>query len=225
LVVRLNLNQTLSLRLRSTMGTAPSSPAKKKIILFASGSGSNAQRIMAFFADHPQVEVAALFSNNPEAYALQRAESFGVPAIIFTREAFRNGQVLTQVQALAPDLIVLAGFLWLLPPSFVAAFPNQIINIHPALLPKYGGKGMHGQHVHRAVLEAGEKESGITIHFVNEEYDQGTCIYQHTCPVAKDDTPETLAARVLLLEHEHLPRVVEELLFQMNGQTDERREH
>lgn len=203
------------------MDTAHFRQPVKKIILFASGSGSNAQRIMEYFADHPQVEVAALFSNNPEAYALQRAKSSGVPAFAFSREAFRAGEVLQQVQRLEPDLIVLAGFLWLLPAAFVAAFPNQIINIHPSLLPKYGGKGMHGQHVHRAVLEAGERESGITIHYVNEAYDQGTCIYQHPCPVAPDDTPETLAARVLLLEHEHLPRVVEELLFQMNGQTDE----
>jgi phosphoribosylglycinamide formyltransferase-1 len=186
--------------------------AKKRIILFASGSGSNAQRIMEYFAGHPRAQVVALFSNNPEAYALQRAESFGVPGFSFTREAFRGGEVLERVKKLAPDLIVLAGFLWLVPPAFVAAFPRQIINIHPALLPKYGGKGMHGQHVHRAVLEAGDTVSGITIHFVNEEYDRGTCIYQHPCPVAEDDTPETLAARVLLLEHEHLPRVVEELL-------------
>lgn len=197
------------------MGTNQTPPAKKRIILFASGSGSNAQRIMEYFADHPQVQVVALFSNNPEALALKRAESFGVPAIPFTREAFRAGDVLEQVQKLNPDLIVLAGFLWLLPPAFVNAFPRQIINIHPALLPKYGGKGMHGQHVHRAVLEAGDQETGITIHYVDEEYDRGAPVYQHTCPVADDDTPETLAARVLLLEHEHLPRVVEEIL--MNG--------
>jgi phosphoribosylglycinamide formyltransferase 1 len=194
------------------MDIASSFSPQKKLVLFASGSGSNAQRIMEYFAHHPQVQVVALFSNNPQAYALKRAESFGVPAFTFSREDFKEGKVLQQVQSLSPDLVVLAGFLWLMPGAFVRAFPNQIINIHPSLLPKYGGKGMHGQHVHRAVLEAGERESGITIHFVNEEYDRGTCIYQHPCPVLEGDTPETLASRILLLEHEHLPRVVEELL-------------
>lgn len=195
------------------MGTDHLQQSIKRIILFASGSGSNAQRMMEFFEKHPRIQVVALFSNNPEAYALRRAENFDIPAFSFSREAFRNGEVLKQVQDLAPDLIVLAGFLWLLPPPFVKAFPNRIINIHPSLLPRYGGKGMHGIHVHRAVLEAGDQESGITIHYVNEEYDRGTCIYRHTCPVAEGDMPETLAARVLALEHEHLPRVVEQLLI------------
>ncbi|QNF32931.1 phosphoribosylglycinamide formyltransferase [Adhaeribacter swui] len=186
---------------------------KKHIVLFASGSGSNAQQIMAYFQNHPQIKVVALFSNKADAYALQRAENFKIPAFSFTREEYKNGALLQQVQSFKPDLLVLAGFLWLIPLDFLQAFPNKIINIHPALLPKYGGKGMHGLHVHQAVIEAQEKESGITIHYVNEHYDQGTSIYQHTCPVNPDDTPEQLAARVLELEHTYLPKVIEELLL------------
>ncbi len=185
---------------------------KKHIVLFASGSGSNAQQIMAYFQDHAQIKVVALFSNKADAYALQRAENFKVPAFSFTREEYRNGTLLQQVQSFKPDLLVLAGFLWLIPLDFLQAFPNKIINIHPALLPKYGGKGMHGLHVHQAVIEAQEKESGITIHYVNEHYDQGASIYQHTCPVYSNDTPEQLATRVLELEHMYLPKVIDELL-------------
>lgn len=185
----------------------------KHIVIFASGSGSNAQRLMEYFEKHPYIRVAALFSNNPEAYALQRAQQFQVPAHAFSRENFRNGTVLEQVKAYKPDLIVLAGFLWLIPAAFIQAYPKHIVNIHPALLPKFGGKGMHGQHVHEAVLQNQEKESGITIHYVNEQYDQGAAIYQHTCPVEAADTPEILANRVLALEHEYLPRVVEQLLI------------
>ncbi|PIQ21207.1 MAG: phosphoribosylglycinamide formyltransferase [Cytophagales bacterium CG18_big_fil_WC_8_21_14_2_50_42_9] len=184
----------------------------KHLVIFASGSGSNAQRLMEYFKDHPVVRVVALFSNNPAAYALERARQFGVPAHVFNREAFRDGTVLRQVQAYQQDLIVLAGFLWLMPAAFVQAYPGQIINIHPALLPKFGGKGMHGQYVHTAVLAHQEKESGITIHYVNEHYDQGAILYQHSCPVESQDTPDLLAKRVLALEHTHLPRVVEELL-------------
>lgn len=168
---------------------------------------------MEYFQGHPQIQVAALFSNKPEAYALQRAAAFRVPAFSFTREEYINGTLLQRVQAYSPDLIVLAGFLWLIPPNFLRAFPDKIINIHPALLPKFGGKGMHGQHVHEAVLAAHEKESGITIHYVNDAYDQGTSIYQHTCPVQPTDTPAQLAARVLALEHAHLPRIIEKLLL------------
>ncbi|QMU26956.1 phosphoribosylglycinamide formyltransferase [Adhaeribacter radiodurans] len=186
---------------------------KKHIVLFASGSGSNAQQIMAYFKDHPQIKVVALFSNKPDAYALKRAEAFEISSFSFTREEYKNGVLLRQVESFKPDLLVLAGFLWLIPLDFLQAFPNKIINIHPALLPKYGGKGMHGLHVHQAVLEAGEKESGITIHYVNEHYDQGGSIYQHTCPVDPNDTPEQLAARVLELEHTYLPRIIEQLLL------------
>ncbi|WP_026461778.1 phosphoribosylglycinamide formyltransferase [Adhaeribacter aquaticus] len=184
----------------------------KRVVIFASGSGSNAQRLMEYFDNHASIRIVALFSNNPEAFALERARKFNIPAQVFTREAFRNGTVLEQVKTFNPDLVVLAGFLWLVPAHFIAAYPNKIINIHPALLPKFGGKGMHGHFVHEAVLQQKEKESGITIHYVNEYYDQGAAIYQHVCPVELEDTPELLAKRVLALEHEHLPRVVEMLL-------------
>ncbi|MCC9167757.1 phosphoribosylglycinamide formyltransferase [Pontibacter harenae] len=188
---------------------------KKNIVIFASGSGSNAQRLMEYFEHHPEIQVAALFANNPKAYALKRAETFHVPALLFNREAFYTSDtVLEQVQTFEPDLIVLAGFLWLVPQNFLRAFPNKIINIHPALLPNYGGRGMHGLNVHTAVVTAGDKESGITIHHINEEYDQGEFILQERCPVHENDTPEDLAARILKLEHEHLPRVVERLLLE-----------
>ncbi|GAB2546570.1 phosphoribosylglycinamide formyltransferase [Rufibacter soli] len=190
------------------MGTS----SKKNIVIFASGSGSNAQRLLEHFEHHPHIQIVALFSNNPDAYALQRAQKFGVPTAVFDRPMLKSGEVQQQVETYRPDLIVLAGFLWLLPAAFVQAFPNKIINIHPALLPKFGGKGMHGQHVHQAVLEANEVETGITIHYVNEHYDEGAPIFQDRCPVEPQDTAETIAARVLTLEHQHLPRVVEELL-------------
>ena len=187
---------------------------KKNIVIFASGSGSNAQRLLEHFEHHPAIRVAALFSNNPKAYALKRAETFHVPAFLFTRDEFYNtDKVLEQVQQFNPDLIVLAGFLWLVPNNLLRAFPNRIINIHPALLPKYGGKGMHGINVHSAVLQAQEPESGITIHYINEEYDKGEFILQERCTVQATDTPEELAARVLQLEHKHLPEVVERLLL------------
>ncbi|GAB3826492.1 phosphoribosylglycinamide formyltransferase [Pontibacter rugosus] len=190
---------------------------KKNIVIFASGSGSNAQRLLEHFEHHPAIRVAALFSNNPKAYALKRAETFHVPALLFSRDEFINSdKVLEQVQSFKPDLIVLAGFLWLVPQNLLRAFPNRIINIHPALLPKYGGKGMHGLNVHTAVVQAQEPESGITIHYINEEYDKGEFILQERCPVLPTDTPEDLAARVLQLEHQHLPLIVEQLLAQQN---------
>ena len=190
-------------------------PDKKNIVIFASGSGSNAQRLLEHFEHHPQIRVAALFSNNPKAYALKRAETYHVPALLFSRDEFYNtDKVLEQVKSFNPDLIVLAGFLWLVPQKFLQAFPDSIINIHPALLPKYGGKGMHGINVHTAVVQAGDEKSGITIHRVNEEYDKGEFILQEYCPVHPDDTPEELAARVLALEHKYLPEVVENLLLQ-----------
>ena len=188
-------------------------PDKKNIVIFASGSGSNAQRLLEHFEHHPEIRVAALFSNNPKAYALKRAETYHVPALLFSRDEFYStDNVLEQVKSFNPDLIVLAGFLWLVPQKFLQAFPDSIINIHPALLPRYGGKGMHGIHVHTAVVQAGDEQSGITIHRVNEEYDKGEFILQEYCPVHPTDTPEELAARVLQLEHKYLPEVVEKLL-------------
>ena len=192
-------------------------PDKKNIVIFASGSGSNAQRLLEHFQHHSYIRVAALFSNNPNAYALKRAETYHVPAFLFNREDFyKTDKVLHLIQQFKPDLIVLAGFLWLVPQNLLQAFHNRIINIHPALLPQYGGKGMHGLHVHSAVVQAGEKESGITIHYINEEYDKGAFILQERCPVLPDDSPEALAARVLQLEHKHLPLVVEQLLLEQD---------
>lgn len=193
--------------------------AKKNIVIFASGSGSNAQRLLEHFEHHPDIRVAALFSNNPNAYALKRAETYHVPAFLFNREEFyKSDMVLQQIRQFEPDLIVLAGFLWLVPQNLLQAFPNRIINIHPALLPQYGGKGMHGRHVHAAVVQAGDPESGITIHYINEEYDKGAFIRQERCPVLPGDTPEDLAARVLQLEHRYLPLVVEQLLTEQHQQ-------
>ncbi|MFD2246353.1 phosphoribosylglycinamide formyltransferase [Pontibacter ruber] len=190
-------------------------PDKKNIVIFASGSGSNAQRLMEYFEHHPQIRVAALFANNPKAYALKRAETFHVPALLFNREDFyHSDKILQQLKSFEPDLIVLAGFLWLVPQNILQAYPNKIINIHPALLPRYGGKGMHGLNVHSAVVQAGDAQSGITIHRVNEEYDKGEFILQEYCQVLPGDTPEELAARVLQLEHKHLPEVVEQLLLE-----------
>ena len=190
-------------------------PDKKNIVIFASGSGSNAQRLLEHFEHHPEIRVAALFSNNPKAYALKRAETYHVPALLFSRDEFYNSdKVLKQVKTFNPDLIVLAGFLWLVPQNFLQAFPDKIINIHPALLPGYGGKGMHGINVHTAVVQSGDERSGITIHRVNEEYDKGEFILQEYCPVLPGDTPEELAERVLQLEHKHLPLVVEKLLLE-----------
>jgi phosphoribosylglycinamide formyltransferase-1 len=186
----------------------------KQIVIFASGSGSNAQAIIEHFAAHATVRVAALFSNKPNAYALERARQAGIPACTFSRDEFHNGTVLEQLQKIAPDLIVLAGFLWLVPEQLVQAYEHKIINIHPALLPEFGGKGMHGHHVHQAVIQNQEQQSGLTIHYVNPEYDKGNFILQAYCPVLPADTPETLAARVLRLEHFYLPRTIEQLLQQ-----------
>ena len=184
----------------------------KKIVIFASGGGSNAESIINHFKDK-EVEVSAFFVNNPNAGAIKRAANHNIPCVVFNREEFKSGEVLDKLNAINPDLIVLAGFLWLIPSDMVKAYPNKIINIHPALLPKFGGKGMHGSNVHIAVKEAGEIESGPTIHFVNEHYDEGNIIHQAKCVILPTDTADDIAAKVLKLEHEHYPKVIEKLLF------------
>ena len=185
----------------------------KNIIVFASGSGSNAENIIRFFDKTPNVKVSWLLSNNPEAYALKRAEMLNISTMVFDRTAFRDSdQVLNFLIRCQPDLIVLAGFLWLVPEKIVKAFPNRIVNIHPALLPKYGGKGMYGDKVHQAVIANQEKESGITIHYVDEHYDEGNIIFQATCKITSEDTPDSLAEKIHALEHEHFPKVIESLL-------------
>lgn len=185
----------------------------KNIAIFASGGGSNAQKIIDHFESDPNINIVSLLSNKSDAYALTRATNHGIKTKVFDRPTFReSNEIVDYLKDQKIDLIVLAGFLWLVPKNLVDAFPNKIINIHPALLPKFGGKGMHGMNVHTAVAEAKEKESGITIHYVNEKYDEGNIIFQAKCEIDGNDSPEQIAAKVLSLEHKHFPLVIEDLL-------------
>ena len=191
---------------------------KKRIAIFASGSGSNAQKIMEHFKRNPEAEVVLILTNNPQAYVLQRADNFEIPSHIFTRSEFYDTDaVIKLLKNLQVDLIVLAGFLWLVPQSLLKAFPNKIINLHPALLPKFGGKGMYGDHVHRAVLDANEEESGITIHFVDEKFDEGEILHQSRFKIEPDDNLEMIKFKGQQLEHLHFPRVIESLLRKMKS--------
>ncbi|MBE8721037.1 phosphoribosylglycinamide formyltransferase [Sphingobacterium pedocola] len=186
---------------------------KKRIAIFASGSGSNAQKIMEHFKYSHEVEVALILSNNPDAYVLQRADNFEIPSHVFDKNDFyQTTEIVDLLKRLDIDLVVLAGFLWLIPQNLLKAFPNKIINIHPALLPKHGGKGMYGDRVHQAVLNAGDDEHGITIHFVNENFDEGEVIYQARFKVEPDDTLEVIKFNGQQLEHLHYPKVIENLL-------------
>ena len=190
----------------------------KKIAIFASGSGSNAENIIQYFAQKPQFCVKSVFCNVPDAYVLERAKKYRIPSFVFNREEFRNpDKVFRQLQEQEIDFIVLAGFLWLMPSFITAAWPNKIVNIHPALLPAYGGKGMYGHHVHEAVIAAGEKESGITIHYVNDHYDQGAIIFQAKCPVLPTDTPDDLAARLHELEYRYFPQIIAETILKQEA--------
>ncbi len=186
-----------------------------RIAVFASGSGTNAENLIKHFSTHPSIEVALVVTNNPDAYVLKRAEDAGVPAVVMDKE-YRISQdsVMKLLEKHGIGFIVLAGYLLLIPSWLVRQFPEKIVNIHPALLPRYGGKGMYGEHVHRAVIDSGDKESGITIHYVNEQYDQGDIIFQARCPVFDEDTPETLAKRIHELEYLHFPVVIEKLIAQ-----------
>ncbi|MBC7914615.1 MAG: phosphoribosylglycinamide formyltransferase [Pyrinomonadaceae bacterium] len=191
---------------------------KKRIAIFASGSGSNAQKIMEHFKKHNDAEVAIVLTNNPDAFVLQRADNFEIPTHIFNRNEFYKGDtVLSLLKNLQIDIIVLAGFLWLIPENLLQAFPNKIINIHPALLPKYGGKGMYGDHVHKAVISNKEEESGITIHFVNENFDEGEIIHQSRFRIEKGNDLELIKFKIQQLEHLHYPKVVEQLLKKMKS--------
>jgi len=190
---------------------------KKRIAIFASGSGSNAQKILEYFKDHSSVEISIILSNNSDAYVLQRADNFEIPTHVFDRDEFyHSDSVLNLLTNLQIDLVVLAGFLWLIPKSLIHAFPNRIINIHPALLPSYGGKGMYGNHVHQAVLKAKEPESGITIHYVNERFDEGEIIYQAKYRIEPDDTIELIQFKGQQLEHLHYPKVIENIIKELN---------
>jgi len=183
----------------------------KRIAIFASGSGSNAQNIIEYFVDNELVIVDSIWTNNPNAFALERAKKYRIETFIFTKDEFRNTNlVVDKLKKRNIDLVVLAGFLWLIPSNLIQNF--RIINIHPALLPKYGGKGMYGMNVHRAVVENKDTESGISIHFVNEKYDEGEIIFQAKCPVLVSDTPEDVAIKVHLLEYKYFPEVIESIL-------------
>lgn len=184
----------------------------KNIVIFASGAGSNAAAIIRHFNDGSLARVNAIFCNNPKAGVLGIAEEAGISAEVFSREELRSGKVLEKLQDYQPDLIVLAGFLWMMPHDIINAYNGKIINIHPALLPKFGGKGMYGMNVHKAVVDQGETESGITIHYVDEHYDSGDIIAQFKVPVGPDDTCDTVSAKVRQLEHKHFPSVIEKLL-------------
>jgi len=186
---------------------------KKRVAIFASGSGTNAEEIFKKFQHHPNVEIVLLLSNNSSAYALERAQNYNVATKVFDRKTFREtNEIVSILEKEKIDLIVLAGFMWLVPANLVSAFSNKIINIHPALLPKYGGKGMYGMHVHEAVKSNNEKETGITIHYVNEHYDEGQIIKQATCDISVSDSAEDIANKVHQLEYKYLPLVIEELL-------------
>jgi len=183
---------------------------KKNIAIFASGSGTNAQRITEYFSDHPEIVVSMILSNKPDAYVLVRAKKLKVPSVVFDRHTFYDtGEISGLLKKNNIDLIVLAGFLWLIPGDLIRTYRGRIINIHPALLPKYGGKGMYGSRVHEAVIQSGDLESGISIHYVNEKYDEGDIIFQAKCDVLPDDTPDTLAQKIHQLEYKYYPEVIE----------------
>lgn len=185
----------------------------KRIALFASGAGSNAQKIIEHFKHHEQVTVALIVCNKPQAGVLQIAEALAIPTLLIEKEQFFRGNAyVDELKEQQIDFIVLAGFLWKVPVALIRAYPQHIINIHPALLPNYGGKGMYGRFVHEAVIENKETESGISIHYVDELYDHGKIIFQATCEVKPDDTPDTLAQRIHALEHKHFAAEIEKLL-------------
>ena len=185
----------------------------KRILIFASGSGTNAQNIIEYFGDRPTGSVVAVFSNNSKATVLEKAKKLNVPSVIFSKEELNTGKTLQNIIEFQPDLIVLAGFLLKVPENLIQAFPNRIINIHPALLPKFGGKGMYGMHIHKAVVENKEIETGITIHYVNENYDEGNVIFQQSVALSEIDTPDSVAVKIHELEQRHFPAVIEKLLI------------
>ena len=183
---------------------------KARIAVLASGSGTNAEVIFGYFRNHPVIEVVLLLCNNSEAQVLRRAEKFDIPVRVIDRREFKDEIfMLDLLKSRQVTHLVLAGFLWLIPGYLVRAFPDRIVNIHPSLLPKHGGKGMYGMKVHEAVKQAGEDETGITIHLVNEKYDEGKVLFQATCPVSDCDSTEQIAAKVHQLEHNSYPKIIE----------------
>jgi len=190
---------------------------KYRLAILASGSGTNAEAIMKYFQSHSQIEVGILLSNNSNAFALERAKKFNVPTRVFDKQQFRESdEVLHWLKESEITHIVLAGFLWLLPERLIQSFSDKIINIHPSLLPKFGGKGMYGTKVHEAVKAAGESESGITIHLVNAQYDDGKILHQSSCKISPEDSPKEIAAKVYELEYANYPRTIEEWILANN---------
>jgi phosphoribosylglycinamide formyltransferase-1 len=188
-----------------------------KVAIFASGSGSNAQKIIEYFSGRKDIEIALVLTNNAKAKIVERADNLNIPCVIFNKiDFFESDSVIKKLQECKINFIVLAGFLWLVPLNLIKAFPNKIINIHPALLPKYGGKGMYGNHIHKAIVENKETETGISIHEVNEHFDEGKIIFQAKCIIDSNDTPEMVAEKVHELEHEHYPKIIEKYLLQLN---------
>ncbi|WP_420576632.1 phosphoribosylglycinamide formyltransferase [Ekhidna sp.] len=181
------------------------------LAIFASGSGTNAENIIKYFENHERIQVKEVLSNKKDAFVHQRADNLNIPSSTFNKEQFQDASFIKRLEDI--DYIILAGFLWLIPKFLIKAYPNKIINIHPGLLPKFGGKGMYGDRVHNAVIESGEKESGITIHLVNEEYDKGEILFQTGCELTEADTADSLGQKIHELEYEHFPRVIEEYIM------------
>ena len=184
----------------------------KKLSIFVSGNGTNLQRIAEYFANNPEVEIVNVVCNNPKAYSIERAKNLDIPLRMITREEFKSEAFIKEMLDLNVDLIVLAGFLWKIPENLVKAFPKKIVNIHPALLPKYGGKGFYGEHVHEAVVAAKEAQSGITVHYVNELYDSGEIILQAHVALEEGETPDSLAAKIHKLEQAYFPVAIDYVL-------------
>ncbi|WJS95877.1 phosphoribosylglycinamide formyltransferase [Flavobacterium johnsoniae] len=184
----------------------------KKIIVFASGSGTNTENIIKYFSNTEIAKVVSVFTNNASAKVIERAKNHQIPVEIFSKNELLERNVLQKIQKIDPDLIVLAGFLLKFPENIIEEYPNKIINIHPALLPNYGGKGMYGMHIHRAIVNNKEKETGISIHYVNEHYDEGGIIFQANVALTDEDTPETVAEKIHELEQKHFPEIIHRLL-------------
>ncbi|PBJ11502.1 phosphoribosylglycinamide formyltransferase [Flavobacterium sp. ACN6] len=189
----------------------------KKIIVFASGSGTNAENIIKYFSNIEIAKVVSIFTNNASAKVIDRAKNHQIPVEIFSKNELLERNLLQKIQKIDPDLIVLAGFLLKFPENIIEQYPNKIINIHPALLPKYGGKGMYGMHIHRAIVNNKEKETGISIHYVNENYDEGGIIFQANVVLTDEDTPETVAEKIHELEQTHFPEIIHKILEDSNS--------
>ena len=187
-----------------------------RIIIFASGSGTNAENIIRYFNDSNKIKITAVFSNKKDAKVLERANKYGIKTKVFSRKEFYKTQNILNFLKKDADFIVLAGFLWKVPEEIIEVFKDKIINIHPALLPNYGGKGMYGKHIHKAIIANKESKTGITIHYVNKNYDEGAIIFQKEVALSNDDTPESVAKKIYVLEQENFPRVIEEVLINKN---------